>query len=117
MAAINYDFTVEAGAGFTVDFVQTDASATVIPFTAGSTAEFQARITPRATGSPLLTVTPTLDAVNGKVTLHLSDTQTRSLDLPTVDAVVYAIEVHPPTGDTIRLVQGVITCSPEVVRP
>lgn len=117
MPAINYDFAVEAGAGYVVTFAQTDASAGPVPFTTGSTAEFQARVTPRATGSPLLTIAPTIDTAAGTVTLHLTDAQTRALDLPSVDSAVYAIEVHPPTGDSIRFVQGRITCSPEVVRP
>jgi len=117
MAAITHDFRVEAGAGFTVTFARTDSAGTALPFATGTTAEFQARVTARATGSPLLTTTPTIDHTAGTITLTLTDVQTRALDLPTIDSVVYAIELHKAGTPDARFAEGRITCSPEVVRP
>lgn len=117
MAAIQYDFKVEAGAGHIVEFVQTNQAGDVLPFTAGTTAEFQARVAPRASGSPLLALVPTVDHAAGKVTLHMSTSDTRAFDLPSVDSCVWAIELHTPGADDQRFAEGKITCSPEVVRP
>lgn len=127
MPAITHNFAVEAGAGYLITFYQRDSVGDPIPFPEGTTAEFQARVTPRAPGPALLTLTDTpgdpdlgtceVDAEAGTITLHMTDEGTRTFDLPSVDSVVYAIEVYEPDADTRRFVQGRISCSPEIVRP
>ena len=126
MAAVKYDFRVEAGSGLTIVFAQTDLSTAPVPFEEGTTAEFQARVTPRAPEAIVqLTETPgdpdhgtiVVDEEEGTVTLHLTDEGTRLFDSPNFDSAVYAIEIYEPGKDTRRLAEGRITCSPEIVRP
>jgi hypothetical protein len=125
MAAITFNFSVEAGAGYRATFVQATSDGTPIPFAEGTAAEFQARVTARAP-SAVLTLTGTagtpdlgtvtVDAPAGKVHLHMTDAGTRSFDMPSVDSVVYAVEIYEPGQDTKRFVEGKLSCSPEVVR-
>lgn len=125
MSAGEYNFTVEAGAGFTRVFSQVDDLGAAVAFDTGATAQFQARTTARATGSPLLELTATpsagggsvvVDEEAGTVTLTMGDADTRIFDLPNVGSFVYAIELHWSGQPSRRFIEGTIKCSPEVVR-
>jgi hypothetical protein len=125
MPAGTYNMSIEAGAGFTRVFTQKDDLGAAVPFPAGATAQFQARVTARAAGTPLLelTATPsagggtvTVNAAAGTVTLQMNDADTRVFDMPNVGSFVYAIEIHWPGEPSVRFIEGTISCSAEVVR-
>jgi len=56
----------------------------------------------------------TLDPSTGKIELYLSSAATK-LITPTKDAV-YDLELHYIDGTVVRLIEGLITISPEVTR-
>lgn len=60
-----------------------------------------------------------VNEADGTFFINLSSTQTSALvwgKAHTKARAVYQCEIEPPSGDTIRLLEGVITLSPEVVR-
>lgn len=103
---------VEAGATYYREFVYTDP-ATDEPFNlTGYTAHVQIRETVEAS-SVALSLTPTITPLEGLLVLEMSATQTASL---TADKYVYALELHGPNSLVIRLLEGGVVVSPEVVR-
>ena len=54
-----------------------------------------------------------IEPLLGQFTLKLTDTQTSALEF---DEAVYDVELIAPNGDVIRVMQGVVTLSPEVTR-
>ena len=108
----SYDLNIDAGATFEVQFEYTNDDGTLFDLT-GWTAKFQARET---TGSTLaLEVTPTITTATAMITLHLTAAQTATL---TKTNYVYAIELTKTGTETlvIRLVEGEIWVSPEIVK-
>jgi hypothetical protein len=102
---IPYHLHIEAGSTYLREFIYSDGSSL-----AGFTAKFQIR--PSVSSSTLtLETVPTVDVATSTVTLTLSATQTASL----VTGSVYAIELTNGTV-TMRLAQGQLVVSPEVVR-
>lgn len=110
--AANYTLNIEAGATFTRAFEYTNADGTVYPLT-GYTAKLQIRETPEASLAAL-SVTPSINVATGTITVTLTAAQTSTLLLP---KYVYAMELAGPGGEpVIRLVEGSVKVSPEVVR-
>jgi hypothetical protein len=109
--AANYNLNIEAGATYNVDFVYTNQDGTVYNL-AGFTADLQIR--PTAAGSLAVEVTPTITVATGTVSVTISAAQTSTL---TQGIYVYALELHGPLDSpVIRLVEGSVIVSPEVVR-
>lgn len=108
-----YDVTVDAGATFSTVFTYKDANGVPIDLT-GYTAQAMLRDDPYSQAAAALTLTPTIDGPNGTVTLAMTAAETSTL---TLDRYVYAIELTASGGEpVIRLVEGTMTMSPEVVR-
>lgn len=112
MTAIQLNLYVEAGATFSRSLVYTNDDGSLFDLT-GFTAELQVRETV-ASADATLTVTPTIDDETATVSWEFTATQTSALTDPTY---VYAMELYGPDDLVIRLIEGVITVSPEVVRP
>jgi hypothetical protein len=60
-----------------------------------------------------LTVVPEIDPETATVSWEFSAEETASLTAPTY---VYAMELYGPEDLVIRLIEGVVTVSPEIVR-
>ena len=112
MTAIQLNLYVEAGATFSRSLIYTNDDGSLFDLT-GFTAELQVRATV-ASANPTLTVTPDIDVETATVSWDFTATQTSALTAPTY---VYAMELYGPDDLVIRLIEGVITVSPEVVRP
>lgn len=54
------------------------------------------------------------DAVNGKIQIDVTDEQTGAI---TIKSGFYDVVVENPSGDAVRLIQGVVTIVPGVTRP
>lgn len=103
---------VEAGATYYREFVYTDP-ATDEPFDlTGYTAEIQIRESVDS-ATPALTITPTITPLEGSISFELSAEQTAAL---TNSKYVYALEIYGPDNLVIRLAEGGVFVSPEVVR-
>ncbi len=109
--AIQYNLHVEAGATFVRDLVYTNPDGTLFDLT-GYTAKLQIR--PSATSATkTLEVVPEIDVVTATVSFTFTAVQTAAL----TGSYVYAIELYAPTGGVvIRLMEGAVIVSPEVVR-
>jgi hypothetical protein len=103
---------VEAGATYFREFVYTDPT-TDEPFDlTGYTAEIQIRESV-SSATATLTITPTITALEGTIAFELSATQTATL---TKLKYVYALELYGDDDLVIRLAEGGVIVSPEVVR-
>jgi hypothetical protein len=112
MTAIQLNLYVEAGATFSRSLIYTNDDGSLFDLT-DFTAELQVRETvasPEAT----LTVTPNINYETSTVSWEFNATETSDL---TEATYVYAMELYGPDDLVIRLIEGVITVSPEVVRP
>ena len=108
--AVRHKLYVEAGATLTRQFEYLDNDGD--PFDlVGYTAKMQVR--EAADGELALEVDPTINVATGAVSIEISAAQTSLLTAP---RYVYAIELHGPDGYVVRLVEGGVTVSPEVVR-
>lgn len=104
-----YTLHIDAGATWRIEFEYTNEDETVFDLT-GYTATMQMRETPDATLA--LELDADIDTVLGRLTFIASATQTATLTLP---FYAYAVELTNGT-EVIRLVQGGVHVSPEVVR-
>lgn len=104
-----YTLDVEAGATFTRQFEYTNEDETVFDLT-GYTALMHIRET--AESDLALEVVPEIDVPTGIISITITAAETSSLTLP---EYVWALEL---TKDelVIRLVEGKVSVSPEVVR-
>lgn len=111
MASLSFE--VEAGATFNAYSFQylQDDGVTPVDLT-GWTGKLQVRET-TTSSTVAIEVIPTLTPSTGMVDFTFSATQTSSL---TASQYVYALELYSPTNVTVRLVEGKIFVSPEVVR-
>jgi len=112
MAAIQLNLYVEAGATFNRSLIYTNDDGSLFDLD-DFTAELQVRETV-ASAEPTLTVTPEIDVETATVSWSFTATQTSTL---TDATYVYAMELYGPDDLVIRLIEGVITVSPEIVRP
>lgn len=110
MSAGSYNFVIDQGATTTVQFDYLNDDGTTIDLT-GYSASCQIRTTADAV-SPTVTVSPTITALTGRVTLSLSATNTALLT-----AATYVYEIQLTKGsEVISFIKGVITTDPEVVK-
>lgn len=110
--AAKYTMNIDAGATFTHQFDYLDNAGEPIDLT-GYTALMQIRLKP----SSLLVVesVPTINTTTSTVSVTLTAAQTATLIAP---QYVYAIELTAAGGEpVIRLIEGNVLVSPEVVRP
>ena len=108
--AANYGLEIEAGATFSLEFEYKNEDGTLFDFT-GWTSKAQIRQTPSS--SSFLEVTTAINAATSCITISLTATQTSTLTFP---AYVWAMELSKNDGTVIRLVEGAVRVSPEVVR-
>ena len=111
MTAIQFNLYVEAGATFERSLIYTNDDGTLFDLT-DYTAELQVRET-ASSATATLTVTPTIAVETAVIAWEFTATQTATL---TNSSYVYAIELTNTDGDVIRLLEGAVTVSPEVVR-
>jgi hypothetical protein len=107
--AIQYNLHVDAGATYTRDIVYTNDDGSLFDLT-GYSASMQIR--PSVSSSTLtLAITPTLNTTTATVSFSLTAVQTAAL----AGSYVYAIELAK-SPIVIRLMEGEVIVSPEVVR-
>jgi len=107
--AIQYNLHVEAGATYTRDIVYTNDDGSLFDLT-GYSASMQIR--PSVSSSTLtLAITPTINTTTSTVSFTLTAVQTAAL----AGSYVYAIEIAK-SPIVIRLMEGEVIVSPEVVR-
>lgn len=111
MTAIQLNLYVEAGATFERSLVYTNDDGSLFDLT-DFTGELQVRETV-ASATAALTVEPFIDPETATVSWEFTAEQTASLTDPTY---VYAMELYGPEGFVIRLLEGAVTVSPQVVR-
>ena len=103
---------VEAGATFSRVITYTDDDGNLVDLT-GHTAELQVRQTVQSE-TAILTQVPVLGGVLGTISWSFTPAETATL---IVEKYVYAIELTKTSdGTVLRLVEGDLTVSPEVVR-
>lgn len=107
--AANYTLNIEAGATFKRQFEYTNDDGTVFNLT-GYTALMHIRES--ADAALALAVVPTIDVPTGTISVTITAAQTSTLSLP---KYVYALELTS-ASNVIRLVEGKVAVSPEVVR-
>jgi hypothetical protein len=108
--ATTYNLSIDAGATFSVEFEYTNDDGSVFNLT-GYTALLQVRDMPTSP-TVVLQVVPTLTIQTGIISVTFTATQTAAL---TNSRYVYAIELTSGNS-VIRLVEGYLIISPEVVR-
>jgi hypothetical protein len=103
-----FDLNVEAGATFTISFRYKDNNGT--PF---DLSDYTVQAQVRNSDTDALVFTPSIETVDvdGLVTMVFTATQTSAFDN---NPYVYGVELHG--DDVIRLVQGKVFVSPEVVK-
>jgi hypothetical protein len=109
--AIQLNLYVEAGATFDRSLVYRNPDKTLFDFT-GYTAKLQVRET-ISSANAAITVIPEIDVEAATLTWRFSATQTSAL---TKSTYIYAMELYAPDETVIRLLEGQITVSPEVVK-
>jgi hypothetical protein len=111
MTAIQLNLYVEAGATFERSLVYTNDDGSLFDLT-GYTAELQVR-EKVTSASAILTVIPTITVLTATIAWQFTAAQTATL---TAKTYVYAMELTHSDGTVIRLIEGAVTPSPEVVR-
>jgi hypothetical protein len=111
MTAIQLNLYVEAGATFERSLIYTNDDGLLFDLD-GFTGELQVRESVTS-DSVALAVTPTIDPETAAISWTFSAEQTSSL---TLARYVYALELYGPDDLVIRLIEGAVTVSPEVVR-
>lgn len=108
--ATKVNLVVDQGADFTttVTLKNDDGSALNLENYSGA-----GQIRKHYTSSTATNFTVTLTADTGIVTLSLSDTQTSAL---TAGRYVYDVELTDPDGIISRIVEGIVTVTPNVTR-
>lgn len=107
--AIQYNLHIEAGATFTRDIVYTNEDGSDFNLT-GYTGKLQVR--PTVTSSTLsLEVIPTINVTTSTISWTFTPAQTSAL----VNGYAYALEITNGTI-VIRLIEGTLVVSPELVR-
>jgi carbohydrate-binding DOMON domain-containing protein len=109
--AANYGLEIEAGATFSLEFEYRNDNGTLFDFT-GWTAKAQIRQTPSSASA--LEITTAINAGTSVITISLTAVQTATL---TATNYVWAMELtQTSTSKVVRLVEGGVVVSPEVVR-
>lgn len=116
MAAGRYNIKIEQGATFRFEIVYRDSNSAIVNLT-GFTARMQIRPIPSSTtilvnastANGKIVITPS----QGRIVVTLSATETAALDFTTAR---YDLEIEATDGTVTRLIEGVVTLSPEVTR-
>jgi len=109
--AANYGLEIEAGATFSLEFEYKNDDGTLFDFT-GWTAKAQIRQTPSS--ATALEITTSINTSTSVITISLTAVQTATL---TATNYVWAMELtQTSTSKVVRLVEGGVVVSPEVVR-
>ena len=111
MPAIQFNLHVEAGATFERSLVYTNDDGSLFDLE-GYTAELQVRLTPTS-ATAVIEVEPEIDVETATISWTFTAAQTSLL---TASSYVYAIELTRQDGYVIRLLEGSVIPSPEVVR-
>jgi outer membrane protein assembly factor BamB len=111
MTAIQLNLYVEAGATFQRSLVYTNDDGSLFDLT-GYTGQLQVRETV-SSATAKLTVTPSINVETATISWSFTATQTSTL---TASSYVYALELYGPDNYVIRLLEGSVVVSPEVVR-
>lgn len=111
MAAIQFNLHVEAGATFERSLVYTNDDGSLFDLT-GYTAELQVRLTPTS-ATAVIDIEPQINVQTATISWQFTAAQTALL---TASSYVYAIELTNQSGFVIRLMEGSVIPSPEVVR-
>lgn len=111
MTAIQLNLYVEAGATYERSLIYTNDDGSLFDLD-GFTGELQVREFV-SSDSVALAVNPTIDPETATISWTFSAEQTSGLTLP---RYVYALELYGPDELVIRLIEGAVTVSPEVVR-
>ena len=111
MTAIQFNLHVEAGATFERSLVYTNDDGSLFDLE-DYTAELQVRLTPTSS-TALITLEPEIDVETATISWEFTAEQTSSM---TASSYVYAIELTRDDGYVIRLMEGFVIPSPEVVR-
>lgn len=116
MPAVNFDFEVEQGTDYSQIFIKKDSEGNPIDLT-GYAAHFQVRARP---GAPVLLDRSTandgivIDGAEGAV--YVVFTNELLVDAPWRRGK-YQLELTSPLGKKSRLAAGVMSISPELVKP
>lgn len=106
MSGNNYSFTIEQGVTFNRVITWKDEAGDPIDMT-GMSARMEVR---SRDGLLLATPTVTIEAVDGRVAVSLTDEETKALSFSTA---VYDIEVSKDGQVIKRLLKGIVTLDPE----
>ena len=111
MPAANYPLVIEPGASFTLQMHYLQDDETTSALSAGWTARVQFR--DAVGGNLLLDIVPAVNAPTGMILIQLTPSETEQC----VGAKVWGCELHSANGSqVVRLVQGKVKISPEVVQ-
>lgn len=108
--AIKANIVIDQGADFSTSILLRDDSGNLLELD-GYTVAAQMRKT--YTSSTAVTFTATLETATSEVILSLTNSQTSAL---TPGRYVYDVELTTPSSTKTRLVQGIVTVTPEVTR-
>ena len=120
MPATNYDIIIEQGATFTLQLVYKTSAGVAVDLT-GYSARMQVRESYPA-ASPLLSFTSaasggiTLGGAAGTILIEASDETTAAIDTRQTIWGVYDLELVPPDGKALRLLEGAAQIRPEATR-
>lgn len=118
MPATTYNITIEQGSTFTLQLAYKTPAGAAVDLT-GYSARMQVRET-YASDTPLLSLTDasgiTLGGAAGTIVIEASDESTAAIDTRQTIWGVYDLELVPPNGKAIRLLQGAAEIRPEVTR-
>lgn len=117
MPAGQHDIIIEQGATFLLNLVWRDSANAPVNLT-GYTARMQVRQTHKTPDPPALTLTTenggiTLGGATGTVSIVAAATSTDDI---TFKRGVYDLELISASGIVTRLIEGVVTVTPEVTR-
>jgi len=110
MTAIQLNLYVEAGATFQRQLTYTNDDGSLFDLT-GFEAVLQVRETVQS--EAVIDLQPTIDPETATISWEFTAEQTSALTAP---SYVYAMELYGPDDLVIRLVEGAVTVSPEIVR-
>lgn len=108
--AIKANLTIDQGTTYSTSIVLTDTDGTAIDLT-GYTIESQIRKT--YTSSTYVAFTTSKDDASGTIFLSLSANQSSNL---VAGRYVYDVEITSTTNVISRIVEGIITVTPQVTR-
>ena len=111
MATIQ-NISIDQGTTFSLTITVTDLNNNALDLT-NYTARSQMRRSYGASSYVSFTTSTGDDPTDGEVTISLTPTQTSALK---IGRYVYDVEIEDDSGDVIRVLEGIVTVTPEVTR-